>query len=138
MFGVPNHHGLSDALRFTEPIRSFTQTLSRRNLHLVSCGSAAETWQSLIGSERMRLRLAELRTEFDYVLIDTPAMSGSNDAVALGAAADGVVLVLKANSSRRESARKVVSELQAAKARVLGAVLNQRTFPIPDAIYNKL
>jgi hypothetical protein len=28
--------------------------------------------------------------------------------------------------------------LQAAKARVLGAVLNQRTFPIPDAIYNKL
>ncbi len=57
---------------------------------------------------------------------------------ALGAVSDGAVLVLKANSSRKETARNAVQELQTAKVRVLGAVLNQRTFPIPDAIYNRL
>jgi len=85
----------------------------------------------------MRLRLAELGREFDYLLIDSPALSICNDAVVLGCASDGVVMVLKANSSRRESAKKALDELQTARARVLGAVLNQRTFPIPESIYRK-
>ena len=82
--------------------------------------------------------MTELRSEFDYVLIDTPAISSSNDATVLGAVTDGLVLVLKANSSRRESARGAMHDLRAAKVRVLGAVLNQRTFPIPQSIYDKL
>jgi Mrp family chromosome partitioning ATPase len=86
----------------------------------------------------MRLRLSELRAEFDYVLLDVAALSDANDAVLLGSGTEGVVLVLKANSSRRESARNAIQDLQNAKARVLGAVLNQRTFPIPESIYKKL
>jgi Mrp family chromosome partitioning ATPase len=97
-----------------------------------------EDGQSLLSSERMRQRIAELRAEFEYVLIDTPAIGSSNDATVLGSATDGLVLVLKANSSRRESARGAIHDLRAAKVRVLGAVLNQRTFPIPQAIYDKL
>jgi len=65
-------------------------------------------------------------------------MSSSKEAIVLGALSDGVVLVLKANSSRKETARSAVQEFQTAKVRVLGAVLNQRKFPIPEAIYNKL
>jgi Mrp family chromosome partitioning ATPase len=72
------------------------------------------------------------------VLLDVAAMSDANDAVLLGCGTEGVVLVLKANASRRESARTAIHELQSAKARVLGAVLNQRTFPIPETIYNKI
>lgn len=137
-FSVENHHGLADALRQGEPIRAFARPLSRPNLYLLSCGSSPEEAQGLLASDRMRLRLSELRSEFDYVLIDTPAINVANDGVVLGAAADGMVLVLKANSSRRETARQTIHDLQAAKARVLGAVLNQRTFPIPESLYHKL
>jgi receptor protein-tyrosine kinase len=86
----------------------------------------------------MRLRLAELRGYFKYILIDVPALSLGSDAIVLGRAAEGVVLVLKANGSRREAARKAVQDLHAAGVGLLGAVLNQRTFPIPQAIYEKL
>ncbi|MFZ0417798.1 MAG: CpsD/CapB family tyrosine-protein kinase [Candidatus Sulfotelmatobacter sp.] len=137
-FGTENAYGLTDALRKREPIRSFAQPLSCPRLWLVSSGSAAEDGQSLLSSERMRQRMTELRSEFDYVLIDTPAISSSHDATVLGAVTDGLVLVLKANSSRRESARGAMHDLRAAKVRVLGAVLNQRTFPIPQSIYDKL
>jgi Mrp family chromosome partitioning ATPase len=137
MFDIPNHYGLTDALRFNEPIANFTRPLSRANLHLLSCGSTEKDSQAQVTSDRMRLRLAELGREFDYLLIDSPALSICNDAVVLGCASDGVVMVLKANSSRRESAKKALDELQAARARVLGAVLNQRTFPIPESIYRK-
>jgi len=137
-FSVENHFGLSDALTKAGSIRSFASNLSRPNLWMVSCGSNPEDGQGLLSSERMRLRMSELRAEFDYVLVDVPAMGDANDAVVLGSSADGVVLVLKANASRRESARKAMQELQTASARVLGAVLNQRTFPIPESIYRKL
>ena len=137
-FGAENLYGLTDALRKREPIRSFAQPLSCPRLWLLSSGSPAEDGQSLLSSDRMRLRMTELRTEFDYVLMDTPAISSSHDATSVGAATDGMVLVLKANSSRRESARGAIHDLRAAKVRVLGAVLNQRTFPIPQSIYDKL
>lgn len=137
-FSVPNHHGLSDALRASNSIRGYVSQLSRRNLALLSCGSAAKESHGLVASDRMRMRLNELREEFEYILVNCSSMSASNEAIAVGSGADGVVLVLKANSTRKDRARSAVQDLNNAKVKVLGAVLNQRTFPIPDSIYNKL
>jgi capsular exopolysaccharide synthesis family protein len=137
-FSAENNVGLSDALLRPDPVRSFARTVGRPNLWLVSAGSNTAEGQNLLATDRMRLRMSELKAEFDYVLIDVTALGEANDAVVLGSGSDGIVLVLKANSSRRESARKATQDLQNAKARVLGAVLNQRTFPIPESIYKKL
>jgi len=137
-FGLENHHGLSDALHSSDPVRQYAHQLSRTNLWLLSCGSTADNWQTLLASDRMRQRLTELRAAFDYVLIDATPLSICNDAIVLGGLADGVVLVLKANSSRRETARQALHELRAANVPIFGAVLNQRTFPIPDKIYRRL
>ena len=136
-FGSENHHGLSDALTGSGPIREYVHRLSR-NLWLLSCGSAAEAGRTMLGSERMRSRLAELRSAFDYILIDAAPLNVCNDAIVLGGLSDGVVLMLKANSSRRDTARKAMQELQTGNVRALGAVLNQRTFPIPEALYKRL
>jgi len=136
-FGVDNHHGLSDALEATQPIRNFVHPLGRDNLWLLSCGAKAKS-ASVLRLELMSIRLAELRQYFEYVLIDAPALILGNEAITLSRAADGVVLVIKANTSRRETARKTVQELQNSGARILGAVLNQRTFPIPEMLYAKL
>jgi len=136
-FGVENHHGLSDALRGDGPVRHYARQL-RKNLWLVSCGASSENAHALLTSDRMRMRIAELSNEFDYVLLDVAALNTSNDGVVLGNLADGVALVLKANASRRDSTRDLIQLLQASNVRVLGAVLNQRTFPIPDRIYSRL
>jgi len=137
-FGVENHYGFADALQGSEPILRYARSMSRPNLWLVSCGSSPDAALPLLSTDRMRKRISELRSSSDYVLIDASAMNVSNDATALAAAADGMVIVLKANFTRRETMRKTVHDLQAAKVRVLGAVLNQRTFPIPQSIYDKL
>jgi Mrp family chromosome partitioning ATPase len=134
-FAVANHHGLTDALLGSGPLRSYLQRLSRSNLWLLSSGSLQESQPTLLTSDRMRTRLAELHAQFDYVLLDVASLNSCNDGIALGSFSDGVVLVVRANSSRREIARKTLQELQAAKVQPLGVVLNQRTFPIPEAIY---
>ena len=137
-FKVENHHGLSDALLGDGPIRQYAQQLSRPNLWLVSGGAYAENPQELLTSGRMRARMLELRSQFNYVLMDVAAFNVCNHAMAFGGQSDGVVLVLKANSTRRDATREVKQQLQSSNVRLLGAVLNQRTFPIPERIYSKL
>ena len=141
IYGVSNHYGLTDALSKKGPIRDFTKIVRSDNLWLLSCGSLApETADSptMLNSETMKARISELRKEFDYVLIDSAPLNTYSDGVVLGQLADGMVLVLEANSTRREAAAKVTENLRAAQVRILGAVLNKRTFPIPESVYDLL
>jgi Mrp family chromosome partitioning ATPase len=86
----------------------------------------------------MRSRLAELRAEYSYVLVDGPQVSQHSAAMLLGQMADGVILVLESKVTRRETARTAKENLTAANVRILGAVLNNHTFPIPEALYKRL
>jgi hypothetical protein len=90
------------------------------------------------GAEQLRSTLRELRDQFAYVLIDAPPLGLHGDAAVLGQATDGVVLVLEANATRRVAARNAKETLEAANVPLLGTVLNNRTFPIPERIYQKL
>lgn len=138
IFGVDNHHGLVDSLRQEGAIRQFAKQVGNDNLWLLSSGSLKKDSLSLLNSDRMKERLAELRREFDYVIIDTPPLTAYADAMVLGQLADGVVLVLEASATRREAALRATEGLRAAKIPVLAAVLNKRMFPIPGALYKRL
>ncbi len=137
-FGVPNHRGLTDALIEDGPINTFAKQLRPSNLWLVSCGSLSADAANILKSDRLKARIAEMRSEFGYILIDAPPLSQFADAAGLGQFADGVVLVLEANATRREAAQKVTDNLRAMNVAVLGAVLNKRTYPIPQALYQTL
>jgi Mrp family chromosome partitioning ATPase len=136
--GVVNYHGLADALRQEGPIRNFAKRIGPRDLWLVSSGSVTQDSSGQLNGDRMKERISELCSEFDFLLIDAPPMSAYADAMILGRLADGVVLVMEANKTRREVALRVTESLRASRIPVLGAVLNNRTFPIPAALYKRL
>jgi Mrp family chromosome partitioning ATPase len=138
LLGTTNHYGLTDALLHEGPIRSFARPLDAGNIWFLSCGSLAADSPNLLSSDRIKTRFDELRREFDYVLVDVPCLARYADATVLGRVTDGVVLVLEANATRKESALTVAENLRAAQINVLGAVLNKRTFPIPALLYNRL
>lgn len=136
--GTPNHRGLVTSLLEDGEIRSFTKQLEPSNLWLLSAGTVDPSSPSLLNSDRLKARVQELRKEFDYILIDSPALNLYADALALGGIAEGLVVVLQADSTRRESALKGLQTLREARINVLGAVLNRRTFPIPHFVYRRL
>jgi len=138
MFGTTNHHGLTDALSNDGAIRSFAKLVQGDNLWLVSSGSMDARSGGVINPEKMKARIAELRKEFDYVLIDAPPLNEYSEAAAIAQYSDGLILVLEANSTRREAAVRIADNLRAAQIRLLGAVLNKRTFPIPQTLYKLL
>jgi protein-tyrosine kinase len=86
----------------------------------------------------LRDRLTELRHTFDYTILYGPPAAVGSEAALLASLCDGLVLVVEANSTRRVAAQKVKEKLHAANARLLGAVLSERTFPIPEVIYRNL
>jgi capsular exopolysaccharide synthesis family protein len=136
-FGVTNHRGLTDALLTEGPVCSFAKQIHPNNLSLLSCGALAPDSPNLLRTERLKNRLKELRSHFEYILIDVPAVGLYSDAAVLANLADGVVLVLGANSTRKESARKAIEGLRAGNTRLLGAVLNMRTYPVPENLYRR-
>jgi protein-tyrosine kinase len=138
LFGTTNHRGLTDALLEQGPINSFTSMVTPDNLWLLSSGALAADSPNLLASEQFRERLQELHQGFDFVIIDAPPLIRYSDAVVLGQLSDGLVLVLEADATRRESASVVAATLRSAKVPILAAVLNKRTFPIPEKIYSKI
>jgi len=139
LFHTTNHHGLTNALLNEGPIRSFAKPMtSDKKLWLLSSGQLTAESTNLLSSERIKGRLGDLRSEFDFVLIDAPPLSRYGDALALGSLTDGFILVLGADSTRRESAQTVTETLRTAGVPILAAVLNNRTFPIPEKLYNWL
>ena len=86
----------------------------------------------------LRERLAELRQTFEYTVIYGPPAGCRSEAALLASLCDGIVLVVEANVTRKVAAQKAKEKLHAANARLLGTILSERTFPIPEAIYNRL
>jgi Mrp family chromosome partitioning ATPase len=125
-------------MRTTQPLSDFVQPTWTSNLWLMAAGSAGSDPSCALNPAHLRNRFAELRAEFDYLLIDTPALSCHADAALIGLLTDGAILVVASNSTRREAARRAKEDLDAARVPVLGVVLNRRTYPIPEALYQIL
>ena len=83
-------------------------------------------------------RLCELRREFEYSIVEGPAAGGSSEAAVAAQSADGMILVLTAHATRRAAVHRIQETLKATQTRLLGAILAERRFPIPEAIYRRL
>ncbi len=81
---------------------------------------------------------AAIRSQFEYSIVVGLPVAESNAAMAMAQFADGIVLVLSAHHTRRITAHKIKEKLEAAQARLLGTVLSDRAFPIPERIYRRL
>ena len=127
---------LSDSLPLSQG-GTARELMSRvtENLWFASADSAAKNGGHAT-LEQVGVLTRDLRDEFAYVIISAPPIGLYSDAAFLGQMVDGVVLVLEANSTRRVAARNAKQKLEAANVQVLGTVLNNRTFPIPEKIYH--
>jgi capsular exopolysaccharide synthesis family protein len=139
LYVATNGRGFTDALLRKGPIRSFcTPVNATSNLWSLSCGALSPDSPSLLASSALRERIAELRAEFDFVIIDAPPLTGDADAIALGRPADGLVLIVEAGATRRDETAKAVANLRACKVNILAAVLNKDTAAVPERIYKHL
>lgn len=126
VFGVSNRTGLVNILAGGEdPNRVTVAPAEVPNLHLVPSGPAPPNPSELLASDRMRDLLRRARSQFDFVILDTPPVLAVTDATVIGSHSDGVVLCLRAGKVLREDARTCRDRLLMNDVKILGTVLNR-------------
>jgi capsular exopolysaccharide synthesis family protein len=136
-FGLNNEIGLTTALQHTCAVHRFTTRIAD-NLWVLSAGPPVDHSLNLSTPQELKVYIAELRNSYDLVLVNMAPVGVYSDALIIGHVLDGVVLVLEADLTRRESAQHAKDLLVQAEIATLGVVLNNRRFPIPSALYAKL
>ena len=135
-FGLGSTPGLSDVMNGQAAIRNVLLRVAQ-NLWVVPAGTAAGLDEQHSIDTLTEIMVA-LRRESDYLLLQSPSLSDTNSAIVLAKLTDGLVVVLEANRTRRDFVQTLKAKLDAANVWVLGAVFNNRTYPIPRSIYSRL
>ena len=76
--------------------------------------------------------------KYDAVFVTCADLKNFNDAVVLASIVSGVVFVVNEGKARRLVIKNVIMPLHENKLHLLGGILNNRKFPIPNAIYRSL
>lgn len=124
LWGLDNQRGLTTMLLEKEALQAPPlQLVGVENLSVLTSGPLPPNPADLVGSRRMDEVIGALKERADYVLFDAPPTLAVTDAALLGLKLDGLLLVMRAGTSRRDQAARAKEELQRIKVPVLGAVL---------------
>jgi len=94
--------------------------------------------REMIGSAAWYSRLCDFRREFEYSILEGPAAGESSDSAIAAQVADGMILVLTAHGTRRAMVQRIQETLKSTQTHLLGTILAERRFPIPEGIYRRL
>jgi capsular exopolysaccharide synthesis family protein len=136
--GLHNVPGLAEVVTSVSNLEHALRSFGGTMLSVLPAGGPQTRPLSLLAGEQLRELLDELSARFDHVLIDTPAVNAHPEAQILSPLVDGVLLVVRAGHTTRQALLQAKKRLQLADAPLLGAVLNDRVYPIPGFLYRRM
>jgi succinoglycan biosynthesis transport protein ExoP len=104
-------------------------------LFVLPAGTPPPNPAELLASSNMKDILAELRDEYDHIIVDTPPTLSVTDAVVMSTRADAVVLVIRSGQTTKQALRRSRDILVQVNARVAGVLLNAVDLSSPDYYY---
>jgi len=146
LLGAPNTPGLSEYLAGTAELNDIMQrdrstktvepatARSISNLTFIPAGKCGDNSSELAANHRIEKLVAALSPHFDWILIDSPPVLAVTDAVELARAADGVLLVARAEHTPFDVAQRAQAAFS--NSRILGFVLNAVKDTPPSGAYN--
>jgi capsular exopolysaccharide synthesis family protein len=117
--------GLSELLRGAAELMDVITKDPATRTYVIPAGSMVPNPADLLMSQRMRDLIAELRGEFEYIVMDTPPLLPVVDALALATVADKVLLIVEWGQTSRASISEAFKVLRPEAHRVAGIVLNK-------------
>ncbi len=117
--------GLTDYLVEDAPLDNVLRHAG--DLDFITAGTIPPNPAELLGSDRMRLLLEELRSRYDIILLDAPPVLAVTDAVVLTRFADRAMVVLEIGRVRKKAAVQMMETLRDSHVPIAGLILNDRT-----------
>jgi polysaccharide biosynthesis transport protein len=139
LFGLQFATGLSDALidggTGAITLDSVIRTSPVPGLSVLPGGSEPANISKLLHSTYLDSLIETARSEYDFVLIDSPPMMGMADARLLSRNADGVILISRAGETSPEQLGEARERLADDGTPVIGTILNGCDLRIEDPSY---
>ena len=136
--GLIPQKGLSDILRDETTIDETLLSIGIDNLHVMPSGNKPSNPAELLGSQKMKELLDKFKKQYDYVFFDCPPVIPVTDTSILAPQCDGVLMILQAGRTQRGVLAHAQDRLQTVKAKVLGYVMTNIEYHIPEYIYRYL
>ena len=124
-FDVPSYPGLSDAICGFSDLDSIIHPTQIENFYVIPAGTIPPNPAELLASAEMKKLLDKLSDMgFEYIFFDTPPINIVTDAAAITRHTAGTLLVVRSNTTTKESLQSAVSALNQAGIKILGFILN--------------
>ena len=106
--------------------KSFEEVANKHNenLTIITAGKIPPNPSEMLASRAMTAFIEEMKKEFKYIILDTPPLQAVTDAQVLSTKADGVLLIVRAGSTKREMVFNSVDLIKKVQGKVIGTVLN--------------
>jgi protein-tyrosine kinase len=126
MLGTTSSPGLSDYLQGSSDEFSIMQRGPMENLFLIPSGQQISDPSELVANGRLKLLMQRVESLFDWIIVDSPPAVPVSDASVLAKACDGVLMVVRSNSTPVDMARRAREEFS--EQMLVGFVLNGTDF----------
>lgn len=104
--------------------REMEVSYKRYSLDVIPAGGSIDHSSELLDSDKFKDYLLEISGSYDYILIDTPPVTRTVDALTLGNFVKNAVLVVKPNYTRKDNLNRAISDFRQFNVHLLGSVIN--------------
>ena len=124
LFGISNSAGLTNLLVEDRSLESVVQKDSVGNLDILTTGPIPPNPAELVGSKKFAMFIEEMKTVYDYIILDSSPCVAYTDSVLAGRISDGVLLVISATIGKMDAAIQAKKNFEKVGAKIIGVVLN--------------
>ncbi|HEX8384150.1 MAG TPA: polysaccharide biosynthesis tyrosine autokinase [Sphingomonas sp.] len=123
--GLVNDRGVSNYLSGTSTLAELVQFPEMANLGVLTAGPQPPNAAELLRGHRLEELIAELLTQFQHVVIDSPPVLGLADAPLIASRTEATIFVIEATGVKGRIARQAIARLRQGRAQILGSVLTK-------------
>ncbi|WP_409303478.1 CpsD/CapB family tyrosine-protein kinase [Peribacillus sp. SCS-155] len=128
-FDKNNYNGLTNILLSNDSLDEVVMPTTIENLDILTSGAITAVDQDLLGSDLLLKLMERMKKVYDIILIDSPPIVENADAQILANICDGSLLVMKSGKTKKDKVAIAKNNLMNCKAKLLGAVLNEKKSP---------
>jgi capsular exopolysaccharide synthesis family protein len=125
LFGCPKTPGLSEIMAGDlSNLKDFIRNTYADNLYVLTCGDPPPNPVGILGSDKMKQLIEMTKSQFDFVLFDSPPLIAMADASVLASELDTTLLVLHAGKTKQQTANQAREMLERLNINIFGVILN--------------
>ena len=137
LLGLNQSPGVTEALLDGRDVASVAQQVSE-NLHVFTAGSVADKSLELLKSKALESFFERLLNDYEYVIVDSAPANAFPDAQILSGVLKEAALVVRSDEIPREAVAQAKKRIESGGGKVVGVILNMRTYPIPNFLYRRV